>query len=186
MKLFASIAFATLATTSAALAQDAAPAPAPAPAAPAAAQELKGPSVGATVYGPADEAVGTIESISGNVAVLSTGTNKLSIPLDRLGKGPNGPTIGLGKAELDALATQASAQAATQLKEKLVPGAQIRGSAGTVLGTVKGVTAEAVTVATTDGKQVNMPIAAVGVDAQGLVIGLTAEQFQAAVDAAAK
>lgn len=177
MKFFVSTAAAALMLAApAALAQDAAPA----------AQELKGPAAGATVYGPGDVEAGTIESISGNVAVLSTGTNKLSVPLDRFGKGVKGPTIALTREQLDALATQANTQAAAQLKEKLVPGAEVRGSAGAVLATVKSTTADQVTLATADGKQVNVPVTAVGVNDQGLVISMTAEQFQAAVNAAAQ
>lgn len=165
-------------TAPAALAQDAAaPAAAPAPA-----QELKGPTVGATVYGPDEQAAGTIESISAGNAVLSTGTNKLTIPLDRLGKGPNGPTIGLNRAQLDALAGQASAQASAQLQEQLKPGAQVRGSSGAVVGSVKDLDATTVTL-TAEGKDVRVPMAAISAAETGLVINMTAEQFQAAVDA---
>jgi hypothetical protein len=150
-----------------------------------AAQELKGPAAGATVYGPGDVEAGTIESVNGNVVVLSTGTNKLSIPLDRFGKSAKGPTIALTREQLDALATQASAQAATQLKAKLVPGAEVRGSAGAVLATVKAATDSTVTLTTTAGKDINVPVAAVGVNDQGLTIAMTAAQFNAAVNAAA-
>jgi len=165
-----------LSAAPAAFAQDAA---APAP---AAAQELKGAAVGATVYGPDEQPAGTIETISGANAVLATGTNKITIPLDRLGKGPNGPTIGLTRAQLDALAGQASAQASAQLEEKLKPGAEVRGTTGAVVGSVKAHDAETVTL-TADGKDVRVPLAAISVAEAGLVLNMTAEQFQAAVDA---
>lgn len=172
-----------ISTAAAALAL-AAPAAMAQTAASAAAQELKGPTAGATVYGPNEVEAGTIESINGQVAVLSTGTNKISVPLDRFGKSVKGPTIGLTREQIDALATQASAQAAAQLKEKLMPGAEVRGSAGQVLATVKATTADTITLATPDGKQVNVPATAMGVNDQGLTIAMTAEQFNAAVNAA--
>jgi preprotein translocase subunit YajC len=161
-----------LSAAPAALAQDAA----------APAQELKGAAVGATVYGPDEQPAGTIETISGANAVLSTGTNKITIPLDRLGKGPNGPTIGLTRAQLDALAGQASAQASAQLQEQLKPGASVRGTSGTVVGSVKELDAETVTLSA-QGKDVRVPKAAISAAETGLMINMTAEQFQAAVDA---
>ena len=161
-----------LSAAPAALAQDAA----------APAQELKGAAVGATVYGPDEQPAGTIETISGANAVLSTGANKITIPLDRLGKGPNGPTIGLTRAQLDALAGQASAQASAQLQEQLKPGAEVHGTSGAVVGSVKALDADTVTLSA-QGKDVRVPKAAISAAETGLVINMTAEQFQAAVDA---
>ena len=80
-----------------ALAQDA---PAPAPQAPAA-QEATA-KVGDTIYDTAGEAVATVESVEGTNAVISTGTNKATVPLSSFAAGPKGPVIGMTKAQLDA------------------------------------------------------------------------------------
>ena len=65
---------------------------------------------GDTVYDPAGQAVGTIESVSGANFVLSTGTTKATLPVSALGSGPNGPTIGMAKADLEAAIKAANAK----------------------------------------------------------------------------
>jgi len=74
--------------------------PAPAPAAPAA--QAAAAKAGDTVYDTAGEVVGTVESINGQTAVISTGTNKATVPLSALASGSKGPMIGMTKAQLDA------------------------------------------------------------------------------------
>lgn len=78
-----------------AMAQDA-----PAPEAPAA--QTATAKAGDTVYDPAGQPAATIESIDGANAVLSTGTLKATVPLSAIGSGPNGPTISMTKAQLEA------------------------------------------------------------------------------------
>ncbi|MBO9713836.1 hypothetical protein [Sphingomonas sp.] len=179
MKLFATTAGLALAlgAPTAALAQDAAAPPAQA--------EAKGPEAGATVYDPQGNEAGTIVSISGNVAVFSTGTNQLGIPLDRFGKSPKGPTIALTKPQLDALAEQAKTETAAKVRAKLTPGAEVRGSNGAVLAKVKGSAGDNVTLtAENGGRDVQVPISGLAADDMGLTINMTAEQFAAAVAAA--
>lgn len=90
---------------------------APADAAPAAQADAAGQDsaaqaatakAGDTIYGPAGEAVGTVESVAGENFVISTGTNKATLPLASLGTGPNGPTISMTKDQLDAAIQQAA------------------------------------------------------------------------------
>jgi hypothetical protein len=71
--------------------------PAPAPAAPAGTAKA-----GDTLYDKTGEVVGTVESINGQNAVISTASGKATIPLGALTNGSKGPTIGMTKAELDA------------------------------------------------------------------------------------
>jgi hypothetical protein len=144
--------------------------------------ELKGPSVGATVYDPQGGEAGTIESIGGGNAVLSTGTNKLNIPLDRFGKSAKGPTIMVTKAQLDAMAAQAKDQAKAQLLAQLTPGAEVKGTGGKVLGSVKETDAEMVTVTASNG-EVRVPITGFSATPAGPVLNMTVEQFEAAVAA---
>jgi hypothetical protein len=168
----------TLSIAAAALAALALPAMAQAQTAPAA-QAAAAPKAGDTVYDGAGAEVGKIENISSAGAVVFTGTTRATIPLDRFGTSPKGPTLGLTKAQLEA----AMAGASSQLKAKLVPGAEVRGSDGAVLGTVKAATDQQVTL-TAGGKDVNVPIAGIGATDQGLTMGLTSEQFQAAISTA--
>jgi hypothetical protein len=71
--------------------------PAPAPAAPASAAKA-----GDTLYDKTGQVVGTVESINGQNAVISTASGKATIPLGALTSTSKGPTIGMTKAELDA------------------------------------------------------------------------------------
>lgn len=140
---------------------------------------------GATVYDPAGGVVGTIESVVGDIVVVSTGSNKVSLAKNVFGTGPKGPIVATTKAQLDAAAAQAAGNAAVALKTKLVPGAPIHGASGSVVGTVKAVVDKFVDLDTPKGA-VRLPMTAFTVGTAGeIVIGMTAEQFDAAVAAAA-
>ena len=56
---------------------------------------LAAPTAGATVYGPAGTAVGTIESVASDHAVLNTGSVKAALPLDAFGESDKGLTVAL-------------------------------------------------------------------------------------------
>ena len=88
-----------------AFAQEAAGAP-PAASAPDSAADSAAKSAtakaGDTVYDAAGGTVGTVESVEGESFVISTGSKKATLPMSALSSGPNGPVIGMTKAELDA------------------------------------------------------------------------------------
>lgn len=169
----AAVALGTAMIPTSASAQTSAPAPAPAPA---------GPTVGATVYDAQGAEVGKIESISGGNAVVFTGTNRGTIPLTSFGTSPKGPTLGMTRAELDAAATQAAAAAGDQLRARLTPGTEVRGTGGAVLAKVKALDGDNVVLTTPKG-EVRVPIAGVGVNAQGVFFNMTQAEFDAAVAA---
>ncbi|WP_185209923.1 hypothetical protein [Sphingomonas sp. NBWT7] len=176
------------ATPLAAHAQTAAPAPTTAPAAqtaPAAgtapaATASAAPTVGATIYDAQGGVVGTIASTDGTSAVVDTGANKAAVPLTSFGTSPKGPTLGMTKAELDAAAGQATAQATADFKSKLVAGTTVYGTGGASLGTIKTVDAQFVTLTTPKG-DAKIPVGSFGPGAQGVTIGMTAAQLQAAM-----
>lgn len=60
--------------------------------------------VGDTVSDPAGNPVGTIETVEGGNAVLSTGTVKVRIPVSAISQGSKGATIPITKAEVEAKA----------------------------------------------------------------------------------
>lgn len=174
------------ATPLAAHAQTAAPAPeaatqaAPATGAAPAATTGAAPTVGATIYDAQGGVVGTIASTDGTNAVVDTGTNKAAVPLTSFGTSPKGPTLGMTKAELDAAAGQATAQATADFKSKLVAGTTVYGTGGASLGTIKTVDAQFVTLTTPKG-DAKIPVGSFGPGAQGVTIGMTAAQLQAAM-----
>lgn len=143
-----------------------------------------GPTVGATVYDAQGTEVGTIESVAGGNAVVFTGTNRATIPLASFGTSPKGPTLGMTRAQLDDAATKAAAAATEQLRARLVPGTEVRGKAGAVIATVKALEGDNV-VLTTSKSEVRVPVTGLGINVQGVFIGMTQAEFDAAVAASA-
>lgn len=166
---------ATAQTTPAAPPPAATPADPSAPAAPAAAQAA--PTVGATVYDAAGEVVGTIDSVNAQTFVISTGTVKAAVPVTALGTGEKGPTLGMSKTELEAAS---QAQTGDEFKSKLVAGTAVHGTGGSVLGTIKEADAQFVTLTTPKG-DVKLPITGFGPGPQGVTVGLTGAQLDAAM-----
>ncbi|VVT03311.1 conserved exported hypothetical protein [Sphingomonas sp. EC-HK361] len=158
-----------------------APAPAATPAAPATASV----AAGATVFDTAGGTVGTVASVNGDVVVIDTGTHKAGVPMTSIGKGAKGPTMAMTKAQLDTAAAQQQQQAQAQLQQSLVAGAQVKSLNGTaVVGTIKSADAQFVTLTTAKG-EVKLPANGFSMGPNGLIVGLTAQQFDAAVSGAA-
>lgn len=137
---------------------------------------------GAAVSDTSGNPVGTIESVSGDLAVVSTGTNKVSLPVSAFGQGEKGPVIAMTKAQLDAAASGAKADAKSDLLSQLTAGASVYGSDGAAIGTVDSTDAQFATL-NVDGKKVKLPLDSLSKGAQGAVIGMTAAEFKAAAGA---
>ena len=128
--------------------------------------------------------VGTIDSVTGGVAVVNTGTNKVGVPIASFAVTEKGPVLGMTKVQLDAAATQAAASAAADLKAQLTPGATVYGSAGASVGTIKEADDQYVTITMPKGP-VKLPIAAFSKGASGPQIAMTADDLAKAMAAAA-
>ncbi|WP_420137514.1 hypothetical protein [Sphingomonas sp.] len=146
---------------------------APAGAAAAAPSAAADVTVGATVNDNTGAPVGTIESVSGGNAVLSTGTAKASIPVASFAKGPNGLIVGITKAELEAKVAQATTPT------EIAVGTAVSDPQGGSVGKVEAVSGDLVTVATASSK-VQVPKSGFAKGPNGLVIGMTAAQLDAA------
>lgn len=158
-------------------AQDAA---APAPAATASASV----TAGAAVTDAKGGAVGTIASVTGDVAVVDTGSVKASIPLGSFAKTDNGFAIGMTKAELEAAAKGASATQQQQFLASLAPGTAVSDQNGGAVGTIEAVEGDLVTVATPNVKA-KLPKSAIVQGPKGAVIGMTQAQLEAAAKGSA-
>ena len=176
------ILFCSLIAAGPALAQTA-PTPAARTAAPSATGVAGQVKAGATVYDSAGGQVGTIDQVAGDVVTVNTGANKVGVPLGNFAAGPNGPILGNTKAQLDAAAAQGAAQAQAQVRALLVPGASVRGTGGLEMGKVKTADEQYVTV-TSDKGDVRLPVTGFAAGPNGLVAGMTAAEFEAAVTAA--
>ncbi|WP_152663885.1 hypothetical protein [Sphingomonas sp. SRS2] len=135
---------------------------------------------GMAVSDPAGGAVGTIESVTAEAAIVATGTHKVALPLTSFAKNDKGAVIGLTRTELDAAAAKAAENAAAVLRAQIIPGVMISGSQGNALGTVKAIEGDLVVVASDHG-DARLPIAAIGNGPKGLMVGMTAAEFEAAV-----
>lgn len=176
MKKFAWIAAASLGAVMAPLSAQAQTAAAPAAQASAA-------KVGDTIYDDAGVEVGKIESINAGVAVVFTGTNRASVPITSFGTSPKGPTFGMTKAQLDEAAAKAAASASADMRAKLVEGTDVYGKNGAAIAKIKSVDGDNVALTSAKG-DVTVPITGLGSNAQGLYLGMTQAEFDAAVVAA--
>jgi hypothetical protein len=150
----------------------------PAPAAAAPATTGADVTAGAAVFDANGNPVGTIESVNGANAVLSTGTVKAAVPVASFAKGPKGLVVGITKADLEAQV------AAATKPTNIAAGMTVNGPGGVAVGKVDAVSGDLVTVATANSK-VQLPKTAFAQSQSGLVIGMTAEQLDAAAKAAA-
>jgi hypothetical protein len=153
-----------------------------APAQGAAATASASPTVGATIYDSAGVAIGQVTSVTADAAVVNTGTAQVALPLTSIGKGPSGPSIAMTKAALDAAAAAQQQQAKGALQSRLVAGTQVKGrDAQNVIGTIKSSDAANVVVTASNGRDVQLPVSGFSAAPDGsIIIGLTAEQFNAA------
>ena len=140
------------------------------------------PTVGATVFDTSGAPIGTITSIASGAVTIDTGAHKVPVPTASVGPGAKGLVMGMTKAQLDAAYEQASAQATTQMRAKLVPGTAVSSLNGTAtIGTIKSADNQFVTLTTGKG-DVKLPVGGFSTDAQGkVIVGMTADQFNAAV-----
>ena len=177
MKYVISIASAALLAGSA-LAQTAAPATATAPA-----TESK-VSTGATVTDTAGGTVGTIKSVEGGFAVLSTGSVEVRLPLTSFANGASGPVIAMTKAQVEAAASGATADRQAKLAAQIAAGTTVMDASGGTVGKIEAVEGGFATVATEKNK-VKLPVSAFAAGPNGPVIGMTAAELDAAASAAA-
>jgi hypothetical protein len=177
--LIAALLIGAAAVPVAASAQDAS-AGGPATATPSASASL---SVGTKVVDPQGQEVGTILSVSGDAIVLDTGTAKATLARSSFGTGPNGPTIGMTKSQLEAAVQQAKAQASTATDSALQPGAPVRSKDGQPVGKIAAVSGDNVVVDRAGGP-VTLKKANFTADQQGPVLSMTAAEFESAAKAA--
>lgn len=138
-------------------------------------------TAGASIVDASGAPVGTVAQVSGTVALVDTGTNKVGVPTGNFSQGANGLILGNTKAELDAAATQAAAQSEAQLKTMLVAGTDVHGVNGQVIGKVKQVASEFITVTSSKGGDVRLPRSGFGVTPAGLTVGIAQADFDKAV-----
>jgi hypothetical protein len=153
----------TLATATPALAQD-------------------GVAVGAKIYGSDGAEVGTIERIEGANVLVNTGSLTAALPVDTLGEGTDGPTIGWTRAELEAAVNAANQEAAEKLAAALVEGAEVYSTDNVRLGTITAIEDDLVVVELGSGPA-SLPKTQMAMQADKVTFLATAAALEAAVAA---
>ncbi|WP_374413909.1 hypothetical protein [Novosphingobium colocasiae] len=144
------------------------------------------PTVGAKVYGPQGDEVGTVEAVQDGVVVVNTGTAKGGIPIASFAMRAKGLTIGYTKAQLETALGAAAADSGAKLDAALVADASVKSADDVVLGTVSKREGDDVTLALSEGGMVQLKKQSFGLDATGgLKIGMTAAALKSAMTAAA-
>lgn len=189
-RLIAAALMGSLALPGVAFAQDSAggaattaPAETSEPAAASAATAATSVAVGAKVFGPQGEEVGTVESVSGETVVLNTGTNRATLAASSLGTSDKGLTIGMTKQQLDAAVQQAASQADAAMNSALVAGADVRSKDGQPVGKIETVEGDSVVLAR-EGGSITLSREHLTTDEQGLKLVMTKAEFEAAANAA--
>lgn len=135
---------------------------------------------GMVVNDTAGGVVGTVQTIEGDYLIIETDKHKAKLPKASFTLSDGALLFGLTQAQLDASIEAELAEAA----KKIVAGASVIGSAGTVAGTIDSVDKDLFTLKLTTGELVRLPLNAVVPSEKGLMLGITADQLQAAVSAA--
>jgi siroheme synthase len=136
-------------------------------------------TAGATVLDTKGGSVGTVASVANNVAVVDTGTVKAGIPTSAFAQGDKGLVIAMTKAELEAAAQGSQAQVAAAI----TAGAAVADTSGAAVGKIDSVDGGFAVVATPNAK-VRLPKTAFAKGPNGLVIGMTLAQLEAAAKGA--
>ena len=138
---------------------------------------------GDTVFDTSGGEIGKITGMSGDSAIVDTGSHKVAIPANSFGAGAKGPVLSATKAQVDDFGAQADAAAAAALAAALKAGTIVHGVNGATLGTVISVAAGLVELQTPKGA-VKLPQTAFAIDGTALKIGMNEAEFDAAVTAA--
>ena len=174
------IAAAIVAASLAPVAATAQDAPAAAPAAAAVA-----PTVGAKVYGPEGNEVGTVETVQGDVVTINTGTARAGLPTNAFAMREKGLTIGMTKVQLEAAVSGAKAETGAAKEAAMVVDAPIKSTDGVVLGTISKIEGDDVTVMLSDGASAVLKKSYLGLVDNALTLGMTAAAFQQQTQASA-
>ena len=132
-------------------------------------------SVGMQVVDTSGGLVGTVTALNGQTVTVKTDKHEVAMPrasftLDK-GKLLFAMTQAQLNAEIDK--TQAAAAAA------VVPGTTVKGSAGTVVGTIDAVDTETITVKLQSGSLLRVPRSGIAAGNGEVTVGLTAAEIQA-------
>ncbi|MCT2400998.1 hypothetical protein [Novosphingobium mangrovi (ex Huang et al. 2023)] len=143
------------------------------------------PTVGAKVFGPEGNEVGTVESVQAGVITVSTGAARAGLPASAFAMREKGLTIGMTKAQLEAAVNGAKAQTDAAKEAAMVVDAPVKSNDGVVLGTISKIEGDDVTVLLSNGASAILKKSYLGLVDNALTLGMTAEAFASQTQASA-
>lgn len=149
-------------------------------AAPAAAAKVE-VTVGAPVYDPQGQQVGTIAKVDGATVVINTGKHSASLATASIGRNEKGLLVSMTREQLDAAVEAAAAKSQAGLEAALVAGATVHSSDNQPLGTIKQISPDGVVSVDRNGKVFALKKDSFAMDAAGVRINATAAQIDAAI-----
>ncbi len=137
-------------------------------------------AVGATVFGPQGEAVGTVETVADGIVTVNTGKHMAPLPANVFGAGETGPTITVTKAQLDGMIDEQLAAAAAKRDAALVEGAAVSSADNQPAGSITSVDGDNVVLESAAGP-VALKRDQFAMNANGMLLALfTKDQIETA------
>jgi preprotein translocase subunit YajC len=138
-------------------------------------------TAGQQVVDTSGAAVGTVVRVDGGNVIVKTDKHEVALPKASFTPNEGKLLFGMTQSQLNAEVEKNLAESA----KAIAPGASVKGSAGTVVGTIEAVDDETITLKLASGSLVRIPRSGVAAGNGEVVIGLTAEELQAQAPAPA-
>ncbi len=135
--------------------------------------------VGKTVLDPKEGKVGVVSAVRDGNVIVKTDRLEATLPATSFTYQQNKLYFGMTQVELNAAIEKAAADREAALAAALQPGAAVKGSAGTVLGTIEQVDDEYVALKLASGKIVRIPRSGIAATVDGAIAGVSAAELEA-------
>jgi preprotein translocase subunit YajC len=132
-------------------------------------------TAGMQVVDTSGGAVGTVVGVDGENVVIKTDKHEVALPKTSFTAHEGRLLFGMTQAQLNAATEKSLAEAAAAI----APGATVKGSGGSVVGTIDAVDTETVTIKLASGSLVRVPKTGVAAGNGEVVVGLTAQELEA-------
>jgi preprotein translocase subunit YajC len=140
------------------------------------------PAPGMIVKDTSGGIVGTVSKVGDGLVTVKTDKHVAVLPVTSFTPHEGALLFAMTQAELNADVDKHDAEVAAIFKE----GAPVRGTGGVDAGTITALDADTVTLKLASGTLVRVPRSGIAAAADGLVVGMTAKQLEAAAGPAGK
>jgi preprotein translocase subunit YajC len=134
------------------------------------------PAPGMMVKDTAGAMVGTVIKVGDGLVTVKTDKHVAVLPVSSFTPHEGALLFAMTQAELNADVEKHDEEVAAMFKE----GAAVRGTGGVDAGTIIALNADTVTLKLASGTLVRVPRSGIAAGADGLVVGMTAQQLEAA------